>query len=295
MKRLIAFLLVFSTIVSTSVYASEKKENSEGSISTLYVSFESNDFDSEYWYNDDGVKTYYISVTKILEELDSKGYDISKIFSQEELEEIKLEEQKLEKLSIASKRERTSFTSNYSRVWVSKGVIATVASVGISALTGGLLSFTSVFTKIGAADLALNFPDGFYIHDLKTPFNNGSIKKQFLLKENQTKWFHETLEEYITDSYPKEKYNFGTYWYYIKNDVFAGADGEKWKIINGKWYEFNEYGMLIENEGWKVVNGKWMYFIPGDFGGYRSTTENIKGEKFTFDSDGYCVEGRGCN
>ena len=67
------------------------------------------------------------------------------------------------------------------------------------------------------------------------------------------------------------------------------------KKINGKWYEFSTYGDLIEHSGWKIYNGKWMYHIQGDYGAYADQCGEINSEWFKFDSNGYCIDGRGCN
>lgn len=84
-------------------------------------------------------------------------------------------------------------------------------------------------------------------------------------------------------------------WYYIESDFLYIPDySSGWKKINNKWYEFNEYGDLIEYSGWREYNGKWIYHIPGDFGAYADGLKEIDSEWFRFDDNGYCVEGRGC-
>jgi glucan-binding YG repeat protein len=31
-----------------------------------------------------------------------------------------------------------------------------------------------------------------------------------------------------------------------------------WQAINGKWYYFNNSGVMLT--GWKLIDGKWYYF-----------------------------------
>ncbi len=92
----------------------------------------------------------------------------------------------------------------------------------------------------------------------------------------------------------KENGKTKDYWYYMDRKKYIMDFRNKNLIkdksfeIDGKIYYFDKYGKLIENEGFKVLdNGKKMYFVPGNFGAYKSTYEKIDGKIYYFDENGY--------
>lgn len=77
-------------------------------------------------------------------------------------------------------------------------------------------------------------------------------------------------------------------WYYIgKNRKLIKG---KFKLIDKKIYEFDEYGRLVENEGFKELkNENKMYFKKETFGAYVSTAVKIESKICYFNSEGYLI------
>lgn len=140
-------------------------------------------------------------------------------------------------------------------------------------------------------------PVTIYIHNFKTKegrnFSEITVKEKYFSGWSKGKILKHTDKEYGVNPYDLI---VRKPWYYIDSDwAYVPEDSSGWKKINGKWYEFSTYGDLNEHSGWKIYKGKWMYHIPGDYGAYADKWGKINPEWFKFDSNGYCIDRRGCN
>lgn len=260
--------------------------------------------DEDNVFFENGVKTKYIKNEDIFKILADNGIDYKTVFSKKQILKMKEEDKKLDKKieDINSKPQLryTRFSDTYTRLYIPAGFLI---GLGVSAFSSTVIAAVAV--KIGislsTAELLIssasevissNFDGVCYAHWLSTPYSG--IDTMIVKFKSFQGWVHHDIQKCIDDSYPKSFETLVTKWYYIDEERICGAQGDEWRIIDNKWYRFNEYGILIEYEGWEVINDKWMYFVPGNFGAYRDGIYDINGEIFTFNEDGYCTCGRGC-
>lgn len=287
MKKLLSILLVVLLVCSTTLKTTNETEN-KNIVLTLN--------DKNFYIDENGVKTYYIKIMDILNELEKNGFNYKSKLSKEKLKKIEEQDKLLDRKKYSSKN-FTYVNKYYIRIYINIKEFIGVASDFSNALSLSIPG-TGKTIRIGVilASLISRFSSDIdcYIHNIQSStFAGKSVS--FGEKVNFSGWTKGSVVQ-IDEKNPEVEYNLATYWYYIE-DGFAFVPvnlSSNWKKINNKWYEFNDYGELLEHSGWREYNGKWMYHIPGDFGAYLDKEVNIDGEWFEFDLDGYCIKGRGC-
>lgn len=83
-------------------------------------------------------------------------------------------------------------------------------------------------------------------------------------------------------------------WYYF--DAEGRMVTETWQRIGSYWYYFESNGKMVSSEWKKIMYQgqlQWFYFQAD--GKMVTGAQTIDNEDFTFDSNGVCIEGRGCS
>lgn len=293
-KRFLSLVCVVSLLVNINIgnfktYATDK------------TTFSINE-DNVFFEN--GIKTKYIKNEDIFKILADNGIDYKTVFSKKQILEMKEEDKKLDKKieDINSKPQLRykRFSDTYTRLYIPAGfliglevsVFSSTVIAAVAVKMGISLSTAELLIASASEIISSNFDGVCYAHWLSTSYSG--IDTMIVKFKSFQGWVHHDIQKCIDNSYPKSFETLATKWYYIEEERICGAQGDEWKIIDNKWYKFNEYGILIEYEGWEVINDRWMYFVPGNFGAYRDGIYDINGEIFTFNEDGYCTCGRGC-
>lgn len=294
-KRILSFCLLFSLLFGNSI-VNAKGETINNTNVKKNISIEKV-LNYKNFYVENGVKTYFILFSDVIKELEKNSINYDEVFLPKQISYF----DKLDKSNLNKKNKTiryiNSINNKYSRVYISH-VLAETLVTDIAEF--GTLGIYSVAKYIFADELKalLSSNDkSIYIHEFGA--SEGYGYKGFFVKEEQySGWAKGSIIKDIVKDYGVNPYDLIVRepWYYVESDFAYVPEGSSgWKKINGKWYEFAEYGDLIEHSGWREYNGKWMYHIPGDYGAYADEWKEIDSEWFRFDDDGYCVEGRGCD
>jgi len=298
-KQLVALVLLFSLGTSTLTFAKEENDNKLEKQPKVEYTIGNDAIKSDNFYIENDVKTKFILFSDIITELEKQGINYEDVFTKEEIVKLKERDEfnldmknktTLYRYRINHKYNRTFISSNYAK----KIITSTIAKQipGINWIGAEIIgSFVTSFIN------KYDVPRECYIHNFKV--SEGRNYFGITVKDiNFSGWAKGKVLKNIVKEYGVNPYDLIVRepWYYIESDYAYIPEGSSgWKKINGKWYEFAEYGDLIEHSGWKKYNGKWMYHIPGDYGAYAGQWGEIDSEWFKFDSNGYCIEGRGCN
>jgi hypothetical protein len=97
----------------------------------------------------------------------------------------------------------------------------------------------------------------------------------------------------------------GEFYYIMPSKVMFDAryDDDGWSLAPSskgsskiRWFEFEEGGELkLHAEGWEYRGGgNWFYYLKNNTGIATDEPVDINGERFWFDTNGYCSAGRGC-
>ena len=87
-----------------------------------------------------------------------------------------------------------------------------------------------------------------------------------------------------------EWYFFSQYGY-----MFDATYHESFQIIGGYTYQFKPKGGIVKNSGWKVAGSdgsEWAYWMPGVFGAVTTWTK-INGLWYNFKPNGYLYKNEG--
>lgn len=297
-KKNLALLFIFTILFqfkSFDVYSKERISNVSNIDKKIVIKLE-----DDYYIDDNGVKTYYISPYKIIELLEANGIDIKSKLSKEQINDLIKDERELLGKKIST-RSIKFINKNYTRVYLDWAKLAKYGiSIGAFVLPGGLIVefFGRQIAIATIAELAYDVYTDFggvnmYTHKIHS--SSYPLDVHLVRPVGFTGWVKGYIKTY-DEKNPEISYDVASHWYYIDSDyAFVPVNTSNWKKINSKWYEFNEYGELLEHTGWRQYDGKWMYHIPGDYGAYADGWQDISGESFEFDDNGYCIDGRGCN
>lgn len=296
-KRILSFCLLFSLLFGNSV-VNAKGETTNNTNVKKNIRIEKV-LNHKNFYVENGVKTYFVLFSDVIKELENNSINYHEIFTKEEIKVLK----NLDKINLNKRNETSMYryriNSKYSRTEISSTVGKQLIGYAIGEAIPGIGNIGKFLIGMAIDNVISKYdkPVIIYIHNFNA--SEGSNYSAITVEEQYfSGWSKGKVLKQIDRDYGVNPYDLIVRepWYYIESDFAYVPEGSSgWKKINGKWYEFAEYGDLIEHSGWREYNDKWMYHIPGDYGAYADEWKEIDSEWFRFDDDGYCVEGRGCN